>query len=138
MKLAISKALTFIYVSTGKYRAAIADFFVRPSTLIYLGISLILNGVSWFLAITLVRLLGDNLAILHYNTIFGIDRIGPPTLIYILPLLGFGFLALNFFLAAALRRKNERLPSTQLLIAGVAENVLLLIATYLIYAINFT
>lgn len=138
MKLAVSKLLNYFYLGAGRYRAALADFFFRKSTITFLSIGILLNAATWFLAITLTSTLKDNLAILHYNVIFGIDRIGLPINVYILPVAGIAILALNFFLGAGLLRKNEVVPSQQLLVIATVANLILLVSIYLIYSINFS
>lgn len=138
MKLAISKVLNYFYLGAGRYRAALADFFFRKTTIVMLSIGVLCNAVTWFLAIILTSTLKDNLAILHYNVIFGIDRIGLPVNIYILPIAGLTVLTLNFFLGVGLLRKNEIIPSQQLLVTAAASNLILLVSSYLIYSINFS
>lgn len=138
MKLAVSKALNYFYLGAGRYRAALADFFFRKTTIVFLSIGVLFNAITWFLAITLTSTLKDNLAILHYNVIFGIDRIGLPINIYVLPVSGLAILALNFFLGAGMLRKNEVIPSQQLVVTGVIANLVLLVSIYLIYSINFS
>lgn len=138
MKLALFKAVNYIYIGAGAYRRAIADFFLHTTTIIYLSLAVFINLCTWFLAIILSRSLADNLAILHYNVIFGIDRIGAPSSLLMLPLVGLALLTFNFFLAALLVRKQQPAPGHHLLITAIVGNVMILVSTYLIYAINFS
>jgi hypothetical protein len=138
MKLVFSKALNFLYINAGQYRSAMSDFFFRKTTYVYLGIALIFNALSWFLAIVSQQSLGEGLAILHYNVIFGIDKIGNPISIYQFPLLGLGIIILNFLISVALVRKREQRPGQNLLITTVAANLIILVSLYLIYIINFS
>ncbi len=138
MKLAFSKVLHYIYLGAGRYRTAMADFFLRKSTIIYLSLGFLFNLCTWFLAIVLVRSLSDNLAITHYNIIFGIDRIGAASELYKIPVSGLAIMVINFLLAALLVRKNESMPGHQLLLLGVIINLWALIAIYLLYSVNFS
>lgn len=138
MKLIFSKGLNYIYINTGQYRVAMSDFFFRKTTYIYLGIALFINGICWFLAIVSKRSLGDSLAILHYNVIFGIDKIGTPASLYQLPLIGLILIIGNFLVSVLLVRKREQAPGHLLLITSIIGNVILLISTYLLYIINFS
>lgn len=138
MKLALFKAVNYLYIGAGAYRRAIADFFLRTTTIVYLSLAVFINICTWFLAIVLNHSLADNLAILHYNVIFGIDRIGAPHSLLTLPLTGLVLTAFNFFLAALLVRKQHVAPGHHLLVTAIIGNLLLLVATYLIYAINFS
>lgn len=138
MKLIFSKGLNYIYINAGQYRVAMSDFFFRKSSYIYLGIALLINGLCWFLAIVIQRSLGDSLAILHYNVIFGIDKIGTPINLYQLPIIGLALIIGNFIISVLLVRKREQAPGQLLLLAAVIGNVILLVATYLLYIINFS
>ncbi len=138
MKLVFSKALHYIYLGAGRYRTALADFFLRKSTVIYVSFSVLLNLCTWFLVIVLVRTLGDNLAITHYTIIFGIDRINSAQQLFTLPLSGLAVLIFNVLIGALLVRKNESMPGHQLLLISLILNAWILVATYLLYAINFS
>lgn len=138
MKLVISKALNYLYLGASRYRAVMADFFFRKITIIFLSLGLILNLGTWFLAITLNKALGENLAILHYNVIFGIDRIGVPITVYLIPIFSTAVLLINFLIGSALLHKNEIGPSQQLLVTSLIGNLILLVSMYLIYSINFS
>ncbi|QQS59970.1 hypothetical protein IPN41_02460 [Candidatus Falkowbacteria bacterium] len=138
MKLLFSKGLNYIYINAGQYRVAMSDFFFRKTSYIYLGIALLINGLCWSLAIISKRSLGDSLAILHYNVIFGIDKIGSSSELYQLPLIGLILIIGNFLISVLLVRKREQAPGQLLLITAIIGNIILLIAMYLLYIINFS
>lgn len=138
MKLAFSKGLNYLYIGAGQYRLALSDFFFRKATLILLGIGLLLNILTWLMVIILNSSLGNNLAILHYNVIFGVDRIGSAISLYEFPLIGLAALIINFLLGAALVRKREHIPGYHLLLTGALGNLILLISVYVVYVINFS
>jgi hypothetical protein len=138
MKLIFSKGLNYIYINAGQYRVAMSDFFFRKSSYIYLGVAVVINCICWLLAVITQRSLGDSLAILHYNVIFGIDKIGAATSLYQLPLVGSALIIGNFLISVLLVRKREQAPSHHLLIIAIVGNLMLLISTYLLYIINFS
>ncbi len=138
MKLAFSKGLNYLYIGAGHYRLALSDFFFRKPTIVLLSISVLLNILTWSIVIILNKSLGDNLAILHYNVIFGIDRIGSARSLYEFPIMGLVLLIANFLIGAILVRKREHIPGYQLLVTAMLGNLLLLVALYVIYVINFS
>ena len=138
MRLIFSKALNYLYINAGQYRVAMSDFFFRKTSYIYLGIALLINGLTWFLVIVTHRSLADSLAILHYNVIFGIDKIGEPTSLYQLPAIGLILIIVNFFVSVLLVRKREQIPGQFLLLTAILGNLILLVAVYLLYIINFS
>lgn len=138
MKLIFSKALNYLYINAGQYRVAMSDFFFRKTSYIYLGIALLINGLTWLLVIITHRSLADSLAILHYNVIFGIDKIGEPISLYQLPAIGLILIIVNFFVSVLLVRKREQIPGQFLLLTAILGNLILLVAVYLLYIINFS
>lgn len=138
MKLIFSKALNYLYINAGQYRVAMSDFFFRKTTYIYLGIALLINGLTWFFVIVTHRSLADSLAILHYNVIFGIDKIGEPISLFQLPIIGLLLIIVNFFVSVLLIRKREQTPGHFLLLTAILANLILLVAVYLLYIINFS
>lgn len=138
MKLAFSKTINLLYVTAGNIRSAVAELFVMPPVLAYGTIALILNLVTWFLAAALQRSIGNELAVLHYNVTFGIDRIGEAVSLYVLPLTGFGLLLLNLLLSGFARQKSDRLMLHILLAMAVLGNGVILVSLYTIYLINFS
>jgi len=101
-------------------------------------VALIVNILDWAGATLLYRALGDNLTVLHYNVNFGIDLIGPRRQVFINPLLGLIFLILNFSLVLFLaKNKHFRFSAHVLLNTAVVVNILLLLAIFSVYLINF-
>jgi len=101
-------------------------------------IALVANILDWVATTFLYRALGDNLVVLHYNINFGIDLIGSRNQIFINPLLGLVFLLLDFGLVLFLAKdKHFKFVAHILLNAAVVVNVLLLLAIFSVYLINF-
>ncbi len=138
MKLAFSKGINYLYVGGANLRSALADLFTLKSVIIYGAAAILLNIAAWFLTVLLQRSLGEDLAVLHYNVTFGIDRIGQASSLYALPLSGLAILLLNALLASFVRQKQDRLLIHILLAAAVLGNGVVLIGLYSAYIVNFS
>lgn len=138
MKLAFSKGINYLYIGAEQLRAALGNMFAQRPILISLIITLVANILTWIFAGSLNRILGDDLAILHYNVIFGIDKVGTASGLYLLPVTGLGLMLANLILILVIGHKRQRLLSN--LIAGTMAlgNLILLLALYLIYLVNFS
>ena len=78
------------------------------------------------------------LLILHYNIDFGIDLLGEPIKIFLLPLAGLLIYLINFILIFFFyRKKNYSLFSHFLPITALLFNIFLLTAMLSLYLINF-
>lgn len=110
----------------------------RPATVkFFLITGLVLNLLNWMLAWLIIARLtaGQELAILHYNVLFGIDFIGSPWQIWLLPLYGLLLYLGNNLLALTLQAK-DRLAAQILIGASLMVNLFLALALYSIYLIN--
>lgn len=78
------------------------------------------------------------LLILHYNIDFGIDLVGDPSKIFLLPAVGLTVLIINFILVSFFyRKKNYSLFSHFLPIIALLVNIFLFVAMLSLYLINF-
>jgi len=99
-------------------------------------LSLLLNLINWFFLYFKFPLVKDIPAIpLHYNIYFGIDLIGPPIRIFILPLFGFLVVLVNLILSYIIYIK-ERLLSYFLVGGSILIEIFLLIASIFVISIN--
>lgn len=96
------------------------------------------NILSWILAILLSRRLKDSLAVLHYNIDFGIDLVGEPWRLLMLP----GFLSIVtladlIFLLVFSRKQSFRFVA--MFVAGSLSFICFLVfLTFIaLYSINF-
>lgn len=94
------------------------------------------NVLLWLLAFLIWRGLHQDLAILHYNIIFGIDYLAPRTQIYFLPLIALILSLLNAGLSLAYWKRDLFL-SKLLLAAVAAVNIIVGLGLYSIYIVNF-
>lgn len=138
MKLAFSKGVNYVYLGTANLRSAIADLFTLRAVIWYGSAALLLNLAGWFLTFALRRALGDELAVLHYNITFGIDRIGETVSLFEMPLAGLAILIFNLILSSFSRQKAERLIVHALLAMAVVGNGIILVSLYSIYLINIS
>jgi hypothetical protein len=138
MILAFSKGINYLYLSAASLRnASVSLLSVRPVLVTFL-LALAVNIVTWIFVGSISRLLTDNLAILHYNVTFGIDRIGNASDLYGIALVGLSLIVLNFIIAIIIGHKRERFLSIILMAMTTLVNLFLLLALYLIYLVNFS
>lgn len=113
-----------------------AEYFVIPVVRLYWLLTLAVNLILWILAFLIKRGLNQDLAILHYNTTFGIDYLAPRGQIYWLPLIGLLLLFINGALAFVFLKKDKFLGSL-LLVSSLAVNFMVGLGLYSIYLVNF-
>lgn len=92
--------------------------------------------MDWLVAYIMNIRLKGGLTVLHYNVDFGVDLIGEPEKIYILPLLGLVLAVINTVLLGMVY-KNDRFTASILLAATIFINIFLFIALAFIYLFNF-
>lgn len=136
--MAYSNFYARFYANLDKIKASFATIFRYKPSLIYLGIIVFWQLVSWFQAWLIHNSLTGNLLVLHYNVDFGIDLVGAPTSIYYYPLLSLGIFILNLFILALLsRNKNFKILAHFLLSAATLFNLFLSVDLLAVYLINF-
>lgn len=126
----------FIFLSYKIHK--IRDSFKKRGKLIFIGfgLCLLLNLINWFFLYLKFPLVKDLSVIpLHYNIYFGIDLIGSPLRIFVLPLLGFLVGLLNFILAYIFYNR-DKLLSYFLIISTILLEFFLVIASFFIILIN--
>ena len=113
-----------------------SDYFAWKPARIYWLVALVLNLALWLMAWLIYRRLDQELVILHYNVIFGIDSLGAPAKIYWLP--GIGLLIFSFnALASLFCQERDRFLIGSLLVGSSLINVILGLALYSLYLVNF-
>lgn len=138
MKLVFSKGLSYLYVGIGNFRSALVELFSWRPSLIYGSIAILLNLLAWIFAIIIHRSIGEELAILHYNITFGIDRIGDVRNLYLLPLSGLAIIIANLLLASLITKKEDRILIHILLSMCILGNGIVLLGLYAAYVVNFS
>lgn len=112
------------------------DYFAPRGVKVLWFSTLLINLALWLLAFLIKKGLHQDLAIMHYNVIFGIDYLAPRGQIYFLPLVALLLFIGNVCLSAYLFRKDAFLLMT-LLSAGLVANIFVGLALYSIYLVNF-
>ena len=138
MKLIFSKTLNYLYLSVNWVKKALLVLFTDKLSLILLAIILLINLLTWVGSYFLNTLIGDNLAVLHYNVAFGVDLVGSAKKLYLTPLLGLTVLIINSLLGALLKDYKDRLIVVMLLASAMLVNIFCLVALYFSYIINFS
>jgi hypothetical protein len=116
-------------------------FFVTFNSLaarIYVSILLVLNIVIWIAAKYIAVVVGADQIALHYSVGFGIDYYGDTNQVYVIPFLGLVVILLNFILFSLVSNYKDKNFIAHVLFAGaLVVNIILLIAVYSVYIINF-
>lgn len=81
-------------------------YFIRPSIIVLVGLSLALNLATWLRLWWQIPLNEQDL-FLHYNILFGVDYIGKSWEVFKLPLLGTAILLFNVFFGWTLYKHNR-------------------------------
>jgi len=104
----------------------------------YLVALVVVQIIAWLESLFIYRSLSGDLLILHYNVDFGVDLVGMSARIFTYPLIGLGIIVLNLALAAAShRQKDFRIFVHFLLTAALVFGLVLNLALFFVYLINF-
>lgn len=136
--LNFSKVYNYLTDFRVNFKKSVQTVFSSKAFKIYLIITLVLQGLSWYLSFYIYRSLTGNLLILHYNVDYGTDLIGPPHLIFGGVLFGLLVFIVNSFLALWFSGQKKSNFFDHLLIAGaMIINLFLLLSLFTIYLNNF-
>ena len=126
------------YLITSSLGKTLGEIFFYLHVKIYAIFSVIINIALWFGAHTIVSLAGEDQIALHYNVDAGIDYYGQASGVYVLPLLGLTIFLVNFLLFWAVARSKDRKFISHLLLSNaLVANVILSVALYSNYLVNF-
>jgi len=136
------KSKNMASINLDKYRAyweefkeAARDTFADWPSRILGAVAVAANVLCWWLAFNARSAVSGEIAILHYNVDFGIDLIGSPAKIYILPVAGLFFILLNFILFFPFKPKDKTVGYL-LLAAALIANLFLLTNLQLVKLVN--
>lgn len=138
MAISFAKVLNSLYLGSSWARIAIRNLLSDKRVRIIAIITIVLNFLAWAGTIFLLRFIGSEQAVLHYNVVFGIDLIGSALRLLIMPATGIAILVANLLLAASLSEPRDRLFSTIFTSVALLANLFIVIAVYFIYLINFS
>lgn len=117
-------------------------FFKRVFSNKYLRIYTIINLLFLVLAFVfawyLYQNISSDLMVLHYNVLFGIDKIGNPQEVFALPFLGLAVFMLNILISISFfRKKHFNFLSHLLSLSSLVVNMIVIFSLLSLYLINF-
>ena len=116
-----------------------SEIFYLKHVKIYLAFGGVVNASLWFFSWLFYRQVKEDLIILHYNVDFGVDLIGSPEKIFMIPALGSFALVFNFFLLFVFAKRSDlRMISHLSLAAALLVNFFLSLSLGPLYIINFS
>lgn len=134
----VSKALNYMYIGLDWTKLALKTLLADKLSAILLIITLLINVLTWVASYFLNNIIATDLAVLHYNVVFGIDLVGDASQLYFTPFIALVILIVNILLAAFLKNKRDKLISAMLLSIALVVNIFCLAALYFSYIINFS
>ena len=130
------KLVNFLYsvreTAAGAVLHLIGLIFVK----IYLFSLFTVNAANWLLAYYINKNVSQRLVVLHYNVDLGVNLIGQVVSVYIIPILGLCFIAINFLLLMRVYAR-DKFVAHLLLGCALLANLFLLAGTLSVYIINF-
>jgi hypothetical protein len=134
----LSKIYHDFYAFKDKFSYLFSEVFSAKHVKIYLFLTAGLNACLWFLCWLFYRQVKEDLIILHYNIDFGVDLIGQPGKIFIIPFFGLFTLVFNFILLFIFARRIDfKMISHLSLAAALLVNLFLSLSFGPLYIINF-
>lgn len=105
---------------------------------VYLIVCFALNLLLWITAISIKNNIKEGLAILHYNVDFGIDLLGDPSSLLVIPSFGLIVILINSILTSVFVKFDKfKFISHLFLLTALVVNVFLILSLLFIYLINF-
>jgi hypothetical protein len=105
---------------------------------IYTIINLLLTVLAFVFAWYLYQNISSDLIVLHYNVLFGIDKVGNPQEIFVLPLLSLAVFILNTLLSISFfRKKHFNFLSHLLPISSLLVSIIAIFSLLSLYLVNF-
>ncbi|MFH0951134.1 MAG: hypothetical protein V1765_01535 [bacterium] len=132
----LTKFLGYFNFKKVGWKDILASFFKLFFVKIFLIFILLCNLLLWLLSWLVVVNINQELSILHYNIIFGIDYIGNPHSIFWLPALGLIIALVNIIISLWLFQR-EKLLAQMLMLSTLVFHIFLGLSLYSIYLINF-
>lgn len=135
----LSKLHHYLYLGRDRISQVLSDVFDPFHIKVYSLSAIFLNLLAWFLAVFIVDKGKGDPMILHYNMDFGVDLVGPPSQLLVVPGLGLVILVANLLLLLFLYNHTSfKFLSHLILAVAVLVNFFLLISLLPVYTINFS
>lgn len=133
-----SKTIEYFTLAGKNFLNNLLEIFDFFHSKVYIGITVLLNLLSWISVVFINLKAGDGPLILHYNVDFGVDLIGFEEDLFIIPLLGLSIFLINLILLTVFARwENAKFLSHFLFTVSLLVNLFLLISLGPIYFVNF-
>jgi hypothetical protein len=116
-------------------RQALGDYFAKAGVKAYWLAAFILNLLLWAFAWLIVSRLHSDLVILHYNVILGVDNLGPPSHVFILPAIALGLFLLNNLLA--IHNRHDKVLLNLFLVSSIFMQLVFALGLYSVYLVNY-
>lgn len=134
----LSKIINQLYVVGYNIRKYFSMIVSETYVKVYLIVIVVLNAIVWFAASSIKDKISSERMALHYNVDFGINFYDSSEKIYIIPLVGFFILFINFVLyLGLLGARDRKFISHILFLVSIISNLVLLTALMLIFLVNF-
>ncbi len=138
MNITFSKLLSSIYLGFEMLRLWTRGLFNDRIIRILIIVLLVLQLSIWGIAIILVQSIGSALAVLHYNVVFGIDKVGEASLIYLTPVSILIILIINLIFASYCLASRQRNAALIILGVSIFVHIFTILALYFSYLSNFS
>jgi hypothetical protein len=127
-----------ILITLRRYLWFFKRVFSNKHLSIYTIINLLLIILAYIFAWYLYQNISSNLMVLHYNVLFGIDRVGDPREIFTLPLLALIVFILNTIVSISFFRKKHFIFLSHLLpVSSLLVTVITIFSLLSLYLVNF-
>lgn len=139
MILRINEIINSLYSKRAQWFVFFRDLFFYFYFRVYLFFIVLANFLTWLLAYRIIKNLSpENDIVLHYNVDFGINMMGAPKQILIIPLLGDLIFVFNIVIIGFLDRYSaERRFSRHLvMLSSLIVNILLLATVLILNFVN--
>ncbi len=137
--LFLSKIYHDVYALKDRCFYVFSEIFSMHHVRWYLSLSVLFNATLWMFSWLFYRQVKEDAIILHYNVDFGVDLVGLPNHIFIIPALGSFVILFNFLLLPLLlKRADFRVFSNLCLGAAFLANIFLSLSLGPLYSINFS
>ena len=116
------------------FKRVFSNKHLRVYTIINFSLIILTFVFAWYI----YQNISSDLMVLHYNVLFGIDKVGNPQEIFVLPLLSLAVFILNTLLSISFfRKKHFNFLSHLFPINSLIFNVIIVFSILSLYLVNF-
>jgi hypothetical protein len=127
-----------ILITLRRYLWFFKRVFSNKHLRIYTIVNLLLLILVFVFAGYLYQNISSDLLVLHYNVVFGIDKVGRPQEIFVLPLIALAVFIFNTLLSISFfRKKHFNFLSHLLPISSLIVSIITIFSLLSLYLVNF-